>query len=256
MNDDYDFNVASERMDADAVCAECGTVNPEGTLLCKTCGNNLRDQRARRTSGIYADDAADQTKRIPLVKVGLTLLAILVVVWTALNIDNIEEAMVYTQRGETNAARFWQGAESSAFNQLAKELTANPVTPRESDNAIEQMVNDGTYDGRYTLLLSGLGGRSTPIGDAIIKQEGDKILYVAVLRRSNVEIRGIAVFEENKRIASRGTAALKAMDEYYDASGFVQQSDAGGFECYGMTSLDTAGSYSARAYRVPSQNTN
>ena len=37
-----------EHLDADAVCEACDTVNPEGTLLCKTCGNNLRDQRARR----------------------------------------------------------------------------------------------------------------------------------------------------------------------------------------------------------------
>ena len=37
-----------ERLDADAVCGSCGTVNPEDTLLCKSCGNNLRDQRQTR----------------------------------------------------------------------------------------------------------------------------------------------------------------------------------------------------------------
>ena len=39
----HDHHEAVEHLDADAVCEPCGNVNPEGTLLCKTCGNNLRD---------------------------------------------------------------------------------------------------------------------------------------------------------------------------------------------------------------------
>ena len=39
---------SAERVDADAVCARCGAVNPEDSLLCKVCGNFLRDLRGRR----------------------------------------------------------------------------------------------------------------------------------------------------------------------------------------------------------------
>ena len=45
-----------EGIEADAVCAQCGSANPEGTLICKTCGNNLRDQRLMR---IAADQILD-----------------------------------------------------------------------------------------------------------------------------------------------------------------------------------------------------
>jgi len=45
-----------EGIEADAVCAQCGSANPEGTLICKTCGNNLRDQRMLR---ITADQLLD-----------------------------------------------------------------------------------------------------------------------------------------------------------------------------------------------------
>ncbi|MCX5757207.1 MAG: hypothetical protein NTU83_01615, partial [Candidatus Hydrogenedentes bacterium] len=46
-----------ERIDADAVCEKCGTVNPEETLLCKTCGNNLRDQRLHRVQSEPSEEA-------------------------------------------------------------------------------------------------------------------------------------------------------------------------------------------------------
>ncbi len=252
MNDDFHYGMASERIDADAVCVECGSVNPEGTLLCKTCGNNLRDQRARRTTGILAENVAEQGHRqVPLVKIGLTIIGILVIIWTALNVENLEQAMVYTQMSDQGGARaFWPGSDGKVYDRMAEELRARPISPQESRLAVDRVFSDGTYAGRYTLVSA---SRSTglPIGEALVKEEGDRVRYVAFLTRQNIEIRGVAKFEENTRIASRGTAALKTDSDYFDVSGFAQQSANGGFECYGLTTLNSTDSYSALAYRIP-----
>ena len=83
-----------ERIDADAVCIKCGTVNPEDTFLCKVCGNNLREQRARRVSGATEVDIdAFEDSRSQWLRRALLAMAILYVVWVAINVsnNNIEE---------------------------------------------------------------------------------------------------------------------------------------------------------------------
>ena len=44
-------DIPIQRLEADAVCEQCGTVNPEDTLLCKKCGTVinvfLNDRNAR-----------------------------------------------------------------------------------------------------------------------------------------------------------------------------------------------------------------
>ena len=76
-------------LDADAVCGACGTVNPEGTLICKQCGNNLRDQRHQRMHAADAEigvDTAQSRRRI--IDIGLGVFGILVVAWAVINVLN------------------------------------------------------------------------------------------------------------------------------------------------------------------------
>ena len=75
-------NEASEYgpIDADTVCEKCATVNPEETLLCKSCGNNLRDQRIERMArggAIELGDVGESKFRIltgVLITIGFVLI--------------------------------------------------------------------------------------------------------------------------------------------------------------------------------------
>jgi hypothetical protein len=78
-----------EYIDADAVCEQCSTVNPAGTLLCKTCGNNLRDQRMRRLAADEGMEAVHASDRPIRMLTGLlVVLGLLAILWAAINVYN------------------------------------------------------------------------------------------------------------------------------------------------------------------------
>lgn len=250
-NDDYRIDHAVERIDADAVCAECGSVNPDGTLICKTCGNNLRDQRARRVTGELVPDAVVVESRTPSwLGKSLAVLGLLVLLWTALNLGRIEDLMVGAQSDELgDPEQYWSGRDSSTLDGLRDELRSNEVGRQEAQAAQQQPLPNDVIDGRYVLVRDNpLGGR-VEIGQAIVKQEGNRILFVALLGRDDTEIRGEAR-PEGTRIAARDTASVKIRGENWGASGFVQPMEGGGYACFGLSSENDE-SYSAYAYRVP-----
>jgi len=240
-----------ERLDADAVCEQCGTVNPEETLICKTCGNNLRDQRARRA---LLDQVAEGVDLGPTGGVWIGRLAIvfgiLVLFWVAINFDRIYDFMVSAQTTTLGNARvFWSGAKGQVFDQMAAELKANPVTPQEASQALSQPTPTDKYDGRYVLVPRGQAQR-TPIGQAIVRTEGSTVRFVAELTGVRAEIRGEASPEGQARLTARDTAGVYVKGEYYGVTGFAQILDTGGFECLGLRDLNDQ-TYSAVAYRVP-----
>lgn len=242
----------AERIDADAVCLECNAVNPEGTLICKSCGNNLRDQRARRLTsdeGMAAPGFGPEEGS--WLGKGLVVLGILVILWTALNLGKIDDVLITIQATDyANVETYWTGSESRVFDSLQEELARNPVTESESRAAIEQPVDHNTYEGRYVLVRNTPGRVRLVLGEANVRQEGDRLLFVAVLSRGTVELRGELRFEGETRLAARDSAGVKTQDSYYGAEGFAQKLEEGGFECFGYSDFDGE-SYSALAYRVP-----
>ena len=244
-------SVSMERLDADAVCEKCGTVNPEETLICKTCGNNLRDQRARRVL-LEQVDEAEGPSLWGGVWVGrlAVIFGILILIWVAINLTNIEDFMVGAQTTTLGDARvFWSGAREQAFDKLAAELKANPVTPQEVELALSRPAPTDTYDGRYVLVPRGQLQRM-PVGQAIVKTEGATVRFIAQFNGVAAELRGEAKSEGPARLAARDTAGVYSNGDYYGASGFAQTAESGGFECLGLCDLSDE-TYSAIAYRIP-----
>lgn len=234
-----------ERIDADAVCEECGSVNPEDTLLCKTCGNNLRDQRLRRvhTEGA-SDEGVRQGARLTWLTKVLGGVGVLLIVFVAINIGRFEQAMTKTSSNDPSV--FWEGASAAPLDALARELAANPVTPQESAYALEHQAQDDAVDGRYLLVDR---DQEVPIGQGIVRVENDTYYFVAVLSPRSAEVRGCGYLEGSARIASRDKSAVQVNGKRYSASGFAQRVPGGAFECFGLSDADNE-SYAVLAYRI------
>jgi hypothetical protein len=241
-------------MDADAVCEVCGNVNPEDTLLCKQCGNNLRDQRARRvTGGEHVMEAPVlEGERTPFVRIGLVILGILLVVYVATNIGNIEDMMAGAQNAAPELAKaFWTGPDSAEYEAMLTELKGRAITVEQSDLAQQQPIMDENIDGHYVLIGNSALYKHLSVGRAVVKRDKDRILFVALVGRTNIEVRGYATVEGTSRMVARDTAGLVVQDNYFGASGFAQKSAAGGYECYGLSDFQAEENYAIIAYKVP-----
>lgn len=226
-----------EHVDADAVCVVCGEVNPEGTLLCKQCGNNLRDQRARRVAEGQAVDEMLGERHQSWLRGGLTMLGILVVLWTTLNVGRIEGWLVQAQQ-TGNAEGLWRNADSPVFESLGREMDRYPLSDEEKEAARTVPASGDTPDGRYVIVRKGGGGpfgSSTVMGEANVVTDGDRLLFVARVNRGAIEIRGSARIERGNMPVVRDTAVIKMGNDYYLASGLARLLDDGGYECFGQS---------------------
>jgi len=245
------------RLDADAFCIVCSSVNPEGTLICKTCGNNLRDQKAQRVAGTLAVDVnLLEPERTAWLPKALVVLAILVVLWTAMNLGHIEEWLVGAQAADlTGGQVYWDGANSAVLDEMAQELEANLLTEEEKEaaqNALQETSEAapaaGSYDGHYVLLRT--GGVPGEYGEALVRQVDDeRVLFVARVNRGKAEVRGEGFFEGGSRIAARDTAGLMINGRCFGAQGFATYGGNAWYTCYAASDLNDA-SYSAIAIRV------
>jgi hypothetical protein len=240
---------AIERIDADAVCEQCGTVNPEDTLLCKTCGNNLRDQRLRRVqSESPGEGAYGGAGRLTWLTKVLGVVGALLIILVAMNLGRFEQRMTEASSDDTGDPQaYWKGATSVPLEQLAAQLKADPVTAQETEYALEHHATDDTADGRYVLVERDQG---TPVGEAIVRVDNDTYYFVAFLSKGAAEVRGCGSIEGSARIASRDKCALLMNGQRYLASGFAQRVPDGGFECFGLSQADNE-SYAVLAYRIP-----
>ena len=245
------------RLDADAFCIVCSSVNPEGTLICRTCGNNLRDQKAQRIAGtLSVDGNLMEPARTAWLPKAMVVLAILVVLWTAMNLGDIEEWLVGAQAADLAGGQvYWGGSNSAILDEMAQELAASPLTEEEKEaaqNAIQEnpeaVPPAGSYDGHYLLLRT--GGVPGEYGEALVRQVDDeRVLFVARVNRGKAEVRGEGFFEGGSRIAARDTAGLMINGRYFGAQGFATYGGDTWYTCYAASNLNEA-SYSAIALRV------
>lgn len=249
--------VPGHRLDADAFCVVCSSVNPEGTLICKTCGNNLRDQKAQRVAGTLAVDVnLLEPERTAWLPKALVVLAILLVLWTATNLGHIEEWLVGAQAAEQAGGQiYWEGSNSAILDEMAQELAANPLTKEEVETARSAMQETaeaappaGSYDGHYVLLRT--GGIPGEYGEALVRQVDDeRVLFVARVNRGKAEVRGEGFFQGGSRIDALQTAGLMINGRSFGAQGFATYGGNTWYTCYGASDLSDA-SYSAIALRV------
>ena len=241
-----------EHIDADAVCEQCSTVNPAGTLLCKTCGNNLRDQRMRRLAADEGIEAVHATDRpIRLLTGLLVVMGLLAILWAAINVwnGNIENwltnRITETQSdGAIDPNQFWSGPDAALYEEMSQELQEHPITQEEA--SLSPSVGDGILDGRY--VIRSHGPRGHMVGGALVRTRGNTVHFVAQFGRM-VELRGRVASESDSQYEADQIGAGWG-ETVLDAYGVARLQSDGSYSCAGMVSDAGDRPYSGTAYKV------
>jgi len=265
-------NTAPQRfqnVDADAVCEQCGTVNDEGTLICRVCGQNLRDQRARRLAGAQAPVVGEtKVSRVRIFTGVLSIIGILLVVVLVISLPRIEagltEALSEEPIGAADTEDLWSGPSSALYDELRAGLNDYPSTRAQIKDALDNPIAESSYNGRYVLLRSGALTPDRVIGEAALQRRGDRVFFVALLSKPVMEIRGSAYLEDISEAGS-DTPVLRPMvrnsagylnDESVEIRGFgvADPLESGGHRVSAMDASngaeDTARQTEIFAYRI------
>lgn len=240
-NDLFGPQGQGERLYADAVCAQCGTVNPEGTLICKTCGNNLRDQRTIRLAADAELTAqAKPVERRRVVLGLLTVLGILLVLWMTFNVDTLANWLVNSQQTTIDVqGTLWTGKDNVIFEQLLDDLEAVEFSAVESRAALAHPKASESMDGFYVLGVNGpLGSRPIGSANALLQEE---VLYFVALAGESVEIRGKAQRQGTSWAASWESAGAQQDDQYYSVAGIGVLKPEGYWDCFGQAEISEDG---------------
>lgn len=246
-----------EQIDADAVCEQCGSVNDEGTLLCKVCGQNLRDQRSQRLANAQGLEVFDdRISRVRLLTGLLSVLGLLLVVFAVLNISNIEASLVTFLSTDAGAEGddLWSGSNDQIFIKLLRELEEYPTSRVKMANALENPLDDRSYNGRYVLVRPGRLDVDRVIGEANLSRRADRIYFVVRMKLRSIDIRGYAVVEQNgeeSRAISRSTSGIAIDGAQYTGFGFADKLLAGGHRIFAASDYHDSGTnQEVLAYRV------
>lgn len=243
-------NLEFEHVDADAVCEQCGIVNPEGTLICKSCGNNLRDQRNRRIAGENVQLMGGGISGFRIFTGLLTVLGIVLVILVAFSVQNIETWLTGIQVEGNTHAEVWSGRDDAIYSKMQEELDQYPSTDRQREVAVANPLDEDSYNGRYALAQLSIGGRLNVIGEASLSRRGSKIFFVANINVSDVIIRGYAELQgDNQRLVSNQTAGIRLDGKKYVGFGFSEKIPGGGHLCLAQTSLNPT-PLEIHAYRI------
>ncbi len=225
-----------DQFDADAVCEQCGSVNEEGTLLCKVCGQNLRDQRARRLSAAQGPEMFEErVSRIRLLTGLLSILGLLLILFTVLNISNIETRLATWLSADAGSKEggLWSGPNSQIYDELQGALEEYPTSRTRMAEALKDQLDDRSYNGRYVLMPPGRLDVNRVIGEANLSRRGDQVHFVVNLRGRSIYIRGYATLEQagegdELRAIARNTVGIIVDDIQYTGFGFANRIPSGG----------------------------
>ena len=253
MNQGMTENRGFEQVDADAVCEACGAVNDEGTLLCKQCGNNLRDQRTRRIAQGQSGDLVLEEKgnRIRLFTGLLATLGILLLIMTVLYLPTIEEWLVDSIQADAASVGdgdFWSGSDAGVYKMLAARLDERPYGRAEYRQALDNPILDSSYTGRYIVLRPGVLTANRVIAEAELEMRGRRIYFVIQALDGSAEIRGYAVLEEvngNVSPVVRNTVTVRTAGGDSTANALGIARDEGGHSCIVYYGNDPAAEYLA-----------
>lgn len=251
MGDDLGNLTAHDHLDADAVCATCGHVNPEGTLMCKTCGNNLRDQRQRRlTAEVQLEDNLKGESRSYIFSGLLTALGLLLVLWAALNVDRITDFLVPGGPSSGMAQIYWTGPDGELYNALAKSLDALDLSRDELAALAQGASESATYVGYFAIFDQPMGPQAEIIGYAMVNPDGSRTVQFVAKLFNGIELRGSAYNQGNSLSALQDTVAVAFDDRHVAARGVALRQSDGGYELYGQSDLSDA-DFQAYAYYLP-----
>jgi len=247
----YNSGAHGAVLDADAVCGVCGTVNTDGTLLCRGCGNNLRDQKLRRLQVEIPGDLEGGVNTRMIVRGVGGVLGLLLVLFVALNVDRIADTLAGGGSGPDPAARFFSGNDGAAYDMLLEQARLVSATPDAVADAQAALTTDGALDGGYVIVSSDSYDVPEILGTAYVATEGDMIRFVALMA-NGYEMRGLGYTQGAKafRVDWENMAVRTTDGVAVSASGVAVRQTDGGLDCFGQSGLDEF-SYGAIAYRIP-----
>lgn len=234
-----------EKLDADAVCIQCGTVNSEGTLLCKVCGNNLRDQRVRRLASDQAlESASAGPRRRVWASAVFFVLAVGLIVSTLFNQEMIVRWLMDVQEGtRLGPSDLWNGNPSVSLDELLEVLEANYPTEEVALQARETPSPGASMSGRYAVFYG-----EQYVGAANVREAGNTLELVALLV-SGDELRGLATLQGDYYVMVPESGGLESGRRIIAIQGVASPVAAGVLECVGD---DSRSRYACMAYRLPS----
>ena len=228
MKDDPFAQEYKETIDADAVCGGCGRINPEGTLICKGCGNNLRDQRLLRLAADQMLTGEEETaQRRTWLSTALTVLGILLVIWIGMNAGRImgmvRPGSLTDSTGQTadmaavHPAKFWE-SEKGGFEAMAAELKSQFPTENDAETARLNPPSVPAPDG-YFALFEKVGTAERFVGAAHAALEDNTVRIVAAFA-DGTEARCLGTLAESSAISVEWQAGGALRDgKYYAAAG-------------------------------------
>lgn len=249
MSNDLEF----EQIDADAVCESCGTVNPEETLLCKTCGNNLKEQRQRRISSNYATPPPVSVRIVGLRALTglLSVLGIMLILFVVLNLADIEAALVQAMSGGPSTSNVWSGETGRVLDEMALELNQYPSSNSDMIEAISSPLVEDSFNGRYVIVNPNELSRRGILAEANLRKIGDQIYFVAKPRLADAQIRGVAELSEidgTVKPVVYDSGAVEYNGQRFPVKGFSTILQDGGHLAVGQA--DNGYLLEALAYRI------
>jgi len=239
-------------VDADAVCEVCNTVNTDGTLMCRNCGNNLRDQKLRRLQQEVPPDLNDGPSVQNIVRGIVAVLGLLAVLIVAFASDDIANAFVSGGAQAAPYARHFSGPGAADFGPLEQAADSVSPTPDLVAAAQANPPAPGYVEGNYIIIAPPDGVSPIQVlGTGSVADEGDRLLFLARLE-AGIEIRGVAYRQGDKAFLSDWDDAAVRMPsgEVVGATGAAVLQQDGSLECYGQFDFDEF-SYGAVAYHLP-----
>ena len=239
---EFDGSRFGDRLEVDAVCAECASVNPEGSLICRTCGNNLRDQRLLRMSAEQQPDLeGPPVERRRILAGALAVLGILLVFWTLANIGRIEGWLV-AAHNPTSAyvASLWEEPDSEIFDSMLEELVATPLSRAEKQAALMSPEAGDQHDGIYVVGLVETAFGAVPKGMACVRVVGEDVYFVAALGDDR-QVRGIGQIQGNSLSVSWDSAGANDRGDLYAVSGVAIGKENGSYICFGESEIAESG---------------
>ncbi len=246
-----DYNVSpGSKIDADAVCVQCGTVNPEGTLICRKCGNNLRDQRRLR---LQAEEQLRMGEELPSTrKIVLGIIALIgaiLIVIAGLNADSIMMWLVSSGDFSFSTGSPWSGDLGRELSIMEKDLKAQIIASNQIYAAIQRPINSEIFEGVFVVAVRNIEGNFVPVGKALVKPTGDKYLFVALLDNGS-QVRGSAQKQNERFVVYWENASCEWNGQRGSASGIVSKREDGRYEGYGGTDL-TNENFEFYAFKLP-----
>ena len=235
-----------EGLEADAVCQQCGSVNPEGTLICKTCGNNLRDQRQLRMQADQMLDAeAPASERSVFLLRALPVLGILLLLWFGLNVGRMTSMLTSADNtvgdGDTilaDPAVFWSGPRSNIYDTMMSNLSDNLPSETDAENARINVLPSSTLQAGDYVLFERLGTGTQYAGAATLSLDGDIWRYSASLI-DGIEIRGEASFTDNLLVSRWDQAGAFYEGQYVAVTGTAEALPDGSIDLSGESTHNT-----------------